>query len=238
MPPKPRSRWTERLTFGGRVSWAVGLALVLTLGLSLPAALFSRHGAPLFELGALVPDRVFHLEVWRLLTWPFLEISPFGLIFSCLMIYWFGRDLSDTWGPARLAKVEGLVLLGAGVATCLLALVDRELIVQPYLASYALTTTMLIAWGLSFPDRVVRLYFVLPITGFWMAWGTVAVSVVYAIYAGWARFVPELAAEAIMLGVLYRKVILRRLRKPPPKPPLQRKPKPSHLRVVKPEDLN
>src|SRR5258706_924834 len=154
-------RLREDLTFGGRIPWAVGLVLVLTIACSLVGAFGARHGPPLFELGALIPQHVLHGQVWRLATWPFLEPSALGLIFGCLGLYWFGTDLANEWGSPRFLAVFGAVMLAAATATCLVALVDPAVVDQVYLGSWTATSAMVVAWGLWFPDRVVRTYFVL-----------------------------------------------------------------------------
>jgi membrane associated rhomboid family serine protease len=204
------ARWQRRLTFGGRLPWAVGLLLSLMVVLSLIAAFGSRHVAPLFELLALQPDLVWHGQLWRLGTWPFIEGSPVGLIFSCLTMYWFAPDLAAVWGSRRFLGVFGGVVLAASVVTCLIALADPEVREHSYLGSVAFTVALMVAWGLWFPDRVIRLYFFIPIRGYWVAWFTVGITVIYAIYAGWTSFLPELLAEASVLAWLFRRSILAR----------------------------
>ena len=203
-------RIQDRMTFGGRLPWAVGLLLTLVVGLSLVVAFGDRHAGSLFELTALSPVHVWHGQVWRLLTWPFIEPGPLGLIITCLMIFWFGRDLADAWGSRWFLLVFGGVVLGAALATCLIALVDASVMPQTYLGGWALTTAMIVGWGLWFPTRVVRIYFIIPITGFWLAWLTVAITVVYAVYAGWEGFLPELTAEAGILAWLFRHSLAER----------------------------
>ena len=56
----------------------------------------------------------------------------------------------------------------AGVATCLVSRIDKALLDHEYLGGYALGSALTIAWGLWFPDRIVRIYLVLPIRGFWL----------------------------------------------------------------------
>jgi membrane associated rhomboid family serine protease len=203
-------RIQDRLTFGGRLPWAIGLLLSLVVGLSLLVAFGDRHAGSVFELTALAPSQVWHGQVWRLATWPFIEPGPLALIFTCLFIYWFGRDLAEEWGSRRFLLVFGGVMLAAAVATCLIALVDASVMPQTYLGGWALTTAMVVAWGLWFPTRVVRIYFILPITGFWLAWLTIAITVVYAVYAGWEGFLPELTGEAGILAWLFRRSLAAR----------------------------
>lgn len=200
----------DRLTFGGRMPWAIGLVLTVTIVVSLTAAFASRHVLPFFELGALVPARVFRGELWRLVTWSVLERSPLSLLFGCLMLYWFGRDLAGLWGSRRFMAVYGGVALSAAIGTCLISLVDTSIKTYLYLGSVPLAEAMVVAWGLYFPDRIVRLYFIISVRGYTLAWLTVALTVVYAIYAGWDHFLPNLLAEGTMLAWLFRARVVSR----------------------------
>jgi membrane associated rhomboid family serine protease len=206
-------RWQQNFSFGGRLPWAVGLLLSATLALSLAVAFGDRHAGGLFDLVALVPAKIWRLQLWRVVTWSFVEPTPLGLIFGCLFLYWFGADLAGEWGSVRFLRVFGSVMLVAAGATCLVAQVDPPILDYPYLGTWALTTALVVAWGLWFPDRVVRLYFVLPIRGWWLAWFTVAITVIYAIYKGWDHYLPELLSEASILAWMFRKSILGRWKK-------------------------
>jgi membrane associated rhomboid family serine protease len=206
---RPKRQWQRDMTFGGRIPWAVGLLLTITVVLSLLTAIGGR-AAPLFDRMSLQPAAVWHGQLWRLLTWPFVEGSPFGLILACLSLYWFGPPLADRLGSPRFLSGFGGTMLVAGGGTCLIALVDREVMGSNHLGSWAMTTALVVLWGLSFPDNVVRIYFVLPIRGFWFAWGTVALTVIYCAYTGWAGFLPELLAEGTVLAWFYRKSLSRR----------------------------
>ena len=126
------------------------------------------------------------------------------MVFGCLLIYWFGRDLAGQWGSRRFLAVYSGIALVAAAGTCIVAVLDPPLLEQAYVGSWPLTEAITVAWGLWFPDRVIRIYFVIPIRGVVLAWGTVVLTVVYAIYAGWDRFVPNLLAEGAMLAWLHR----------------------------------
>jgi membrane associated rhomboid family serine protease len=195
---------SQRLTFGGRVPWVIGLIVVLIVVMSLTAAFVTRHGTSLFGYGALSPSLVWRGQLWRLITWPFLQPGPFNFIITLLMIYWWGIEVAVEWGSRWFLKVFGVLLLLSGVMTCLIAKVDPAVMAANYLGSFALTAAMVVAWGLTFPNRVIRLFFILRIRGLWVAWLTVGISVVYAVYSGWTQYLPELLAEAFILAYLYR----------------------------------
>src|SRR5947209_17847997 len=103
-PPKPAPITTTRgrsvatrvyyryMARFGRQSWQVGnvrlpavigALIALTLVTSLVGVIGERNGLPLIRLGILQPERVFHGEVWRLVTWVFFELHPYSLIFAC-----------------------------------------------------------------------------------------------------------------------------------------------------------
>lgn len=200
----------DRFTFGGRLPGAVGIILAVTIVTSLVAALGSRSVASFFELGALVPERVLHGEIWRLLTWSVIEPSPLRLLFACLLLYWFGRDLANEWGSRRFFTVYFGIAMIAGIGTCLLSLFDRDILGEHHLGSVPLAAAITVAWGLWFPQRIIRIYFVIPIKGVVVAWGTVALTVACAAYYGWAHYVPSLLAEGSMLAWLYRTPLVTR----------------------------
>jgi membrane associated rhomboid family serine protease len=205
--PKP---WQQNFSFGGRLPWAVGLLIAITVVLSLLTAFGDRHAGGLFDLVCLRPADVWRGQLWRLVTWPFVEPSPLGLVFTCLALYWFGAPLAEQWGSRRFLLLVASAMLVAGGGTCLIALVDAEVLARTYLGGWAMITALVLAWGLWFPDRVIRIYFVIPIRGYWVARLTVIVTVVFAVYSGWAGYLPELLAEASVLAWLFRRSILGR----------------------------
>lgn len=205
-------RVLDRFTFGGRLPYGVGLVIAVTVVLSVIVAL-GNHRTPLFEYAALEPARVYEGQVWRLVTWPFVQPGPLKLLFACLFLYWFGRDLADVWGSRRFLAVYGGVVAVAGIGTCLVALVYPSARDHVHLGDYAIAAAMTVAWGLWFPDRVIRIYFVIPLRGYLLAWLTVIVTVLFAIYLGWGAFLPELFAEGAMLAYLFRRTIRQRVGK-------------------------
>lgn len=200
----------EKLSFGGRIPWGVGLILTVTIASSLMVAFGSRHVLPLFELCALAPERVFRAELWRLVTWSVIEPGPISLVFGCLMLYWFGRDLAAGWGSRRFLSVYFGIAMAAAIGTCLIGLVDKAVLPQEYVGNWPLAEAMTIAWGLTYPDRIIRIYFVILIKGYTLAWLTLALTVVYAVYSGWEHYLPNLLAEGSMLAWMYRSPLTRR----------------------------
>jgi membrane associated rhomboid family serine protease len=187
----------------------VGLILV-TLVASIVAAVDSRGGGNLYNHLALLPSYIWDGELWRLATWILVESAPIALVSGCISLYWFGGDLVDEWGTARFVRFAAAVVLVAGAGTSVLALALDDVWQYPHLGGVALGSALVIVWALLFPDRRVRVYMVLEVGGPLLAYGTVAITVLFAIFYGIAFVLPELLAEATALAYIrFRRVAIR-----------------------------
>jgi membrane associated rhomboid family serine protease len=168
---------------------------------SIAAAVGARNGAAfLAEGGVLVGARVWHGEIWRLVTWVLFELSPIGLLFACLTLYWFGRDLVYAWGEKRFLAFYFGVAAAAGAVTCLVGLVWPVVAVFPYAGSWAALDGMLVAWGLMNAKRELHLFGLVRLTGRHLVWLTLGLTALYALFSGVAPFVPHLAAALLVFA--------------------------------------
>ncbi len=200
MPPvraRPRASF---FTGGGRFPPIIGLVIFVTVVASIVGAIGERNGFPLLRLGALIPDRLVHGEVWRLFTWIFFEREPIALVFACLSMYWFGRDLAYRFGPTRfvLMYLGGAALVGA--ATFAIAQLYSPLGAGAWVGSWPMQEALIILWASYYPTRQIRVYFVVPLGGRQLILLTLAGTVLFAIFYGVASFVPHFVAELIALA--------------------------------------
>lgn len=176
------------------------IGLVATLfGATVLGVLLAGAGVPLIAAGALMPDRVLQGEVWRLFTWTFFELNPIGLIFSCLMLGFLGRDLSSAWGHWRFVGMYLVLASLVGAGTCLAGLALPSVARQAYATAWPLGDALLIAWASHFPNRQILMYFVLPIGGRNLVYLVIAGTLLFALFGGMAMFVPHFLAIAIVL---------------------------------------
>ena len=166
--------------------------ILVTLAASLIAAI---DGGFIARHAALIPSRVVHGEVWRLVTWPFVEVGPLSLIITCVSIYKFGGELAYRWGDRRLQRFMFEVLLGAAVVTCVLALATGTRYMVR-LGGWAACDTLVIAWARQFPGATLRLYGLITLSGRQLINFTLASAAVIAVYYGPVRMAPELVACA------------------------------------------
>jgi len=185
--------------FPRRIPRVVVSIIVATLVVSIIAAVDARHGGGLYAHLALIPADVWRGQLWRLATWPLVEVAPLALIFACVSMYWFGGDLAQSWGERRFARFVGAIVLVAGAVTALVGMALPEARHHAYLSGWALGDALVIAWALRFPERRIRVYGLLWLGGPALAYGTFGLTVLFAVYYGAWPFLPELAAGAAAL---------------------------------------
>jgi membrane associated rhomboid family serine protease len=185
---------------GGRFPPIIGVIIAATFLASIAGVIGERNGVPILSKGALMPALVMKGEVWRLFTWIFFELSPMGLIFGCLALYWFGRDLAFRFGPTRFAigYFGGAVLVGAAVVG--LSFLWAPLREGVWLGSIPLQEAVIILWASYYPTRKLLLYFVVPLGGRTLVLVTIAGTLLYAVFSGFAALIPHFIAEGLALA--------------------------------------
>jgi membrane associated rhomboid family serine protease len=167
--------------------------ILLTLGASIIAAV---DGGWLARWTALAPSRIWQGELWRLLTWVFVERGVLGLVVTCICIYRFGGDLAPRWGDRRLRRFLVEVLGGAALAASLLAFVIDDIWSIRRHGGWAATDVLVIAWARQYPSAVVSLYGLLPLSGRKLIHATIGITALFAIFSGPLAMSPELLACA------------------------------------------
>jgi membrane associated rhomboid family serine protease len=203
---------------------SIPLPIAILIGVtffgSITAAILHHLKIPAFYYVALIPSQVFTAELWRLVTWPFFEDSPFSLLMACLMFYWFAKDLCRHWGAGRfIALLFGATLVISGTTVLLARFAWSPAFKFGYLGLWPLAEAMTISWALLFPDREIRLYFVLPVRSWTLILLTIGITALMAIYYGLTLMLPHFIAEALTLVYmgearrLYLRWKLKRLQK-------------------------
>jgi membrane associated rhomboid family serine protease len=124
---------------------------------------FLWQAGPFTDALLLDPAKVMHGEVWRLLTYAFLHSPDVWqhIVFNMLFLWWFGSDVESLYGPREfLAFYLGAALAG-GVIYQLVAMFQGDH-GQCLGASGAVTAVMVLC-ALHFPNRMILLFFILPV---------------------------------------------------------------------------
>lgn len=153
------------LRFAGPPGWGA-LRVVTRAGLLLTAAGYlAGLVRPSVEgLLAALPPAVFPgLQLWRLLTFPFVVQGIWNLLFALLLFWSLGVELEVEWGSRRYALFLLLATFSAGLlgtAAALLLGAGLAAGVGPG----GLLTALIVAWALRGPLLRVNFFGVLPMT--------------------------------------------------------------------------
>lgn len=165
------------------------------------ATLVSWLGAGwLAEWVALQPGRVWHGEVWRIVTWVLVEASPYGLVVTLASIYKFGGELAPRWGERRLRRFVLHIVIAAGVVTVLGALVSDQAWHMSRYGGMAVGDALCIAWARQYPTAQIQVFGLLTLSGQRLIWLTAGFAILMAVAAGPFVMAPELVA---CLGAAY-----------------------------------
>lgn len=152
--------------------------------------------------------------VWQLVTYPFFVLNPIGLVLGTLVYGWFASDLERAWGAALFVERWVTLTVGVALITALASIPLAVLRDHTLFGPTALLEGLVVAWGLTFPTRQVRLWFLLPITGQMLAWITGAFVVLSAVFGGpdAAPFsIPAAVSVGLAVGMVRFDLSLRRL---------------------------
>jgi len=157
-------------------------------------------------LAQVAPEHRPAFMPWQLVTYAFLHSKTyFGHIFFNMFGLWmFGRDLERLMGPKRFLTYYLTCVIGAGIIQLLV--VQYQGGVYPTLGASGGLFGILLAYGLTFPNRRVMLLFPpipMPAKVFVVVYGLLE------LFLGVSGFAPGVAHFAHLGGMLFGYALLR-----------------------------
>lgn len=147
--------------FGGPATWAVRkiiIANVIVFTLQVFEGLLKINVIETYF--GLIPIRVTQeFMIWQFVTYMFLHGGVFHILINMLMLYMFGNELERLWGTRRFLKYYFITGIGAGVCSWIVGIHAFAIIIGASGAIYGL----LLAYGLTYPNRIVFISFLFPI---------------------------------------------------------------------------
>jgi membrane associated rhomboid family serine protease len=141
---------------------------------------------PIERLGEFsVATAIFHLQLWRLVTFQFLHVGVEHILFNMIALYFFGPMIESYLGASRylafylLCGVAGPIMYVALWASGLLIHSPAAALVGASAGIFG----VLIAGAMVAPDSTVLIYGVLPMRLRTMAWVLLAIAA-YAVFSG------------------------------------------------------
>ena len=115
------------------------------------------------DYGALAFDGLRHGFVWQLLTYQFMHANLLHLLFNCLAIYIFGLEVENVLGKSRFLALYFSSGVIGGLVQVLAAMISYARFGGAVVGASAAGFGLVAAYAMLFPERILLLFFVLPI---------------------------------------------------------------------------
>ena len=124
-----------------------------------------------FRLFGLVPSSFLsELMVWQPFTYMFFH-APFyssvgisHILLNMLGLWVFGRELEQAWGKNNFLKYYFVTGIGSGLVTFLFQINSDSPVIGASGAVYG----VLLAYGLSYPNRMLYIWGIIPVKSLWL----------------------------------------------------------------------
>jgi membrane associated rhomboid family serine protease len=195
-------------TFGGRVPPVLGFLLAAILAATVVSWILRDASWAVLEPGLLARG-----ELWRLVSWAFVQDHPLTLLFGGLALYSFGLQLAHDWSQQRFLWTFLGLAAGAAAVTTLVAVVAP---VSPHLGMWPVVNALVLMWAMRYPEQQLNFWGLIPLTGrtvvLLLVFGTVLYGLAAGGLAGLFAFTPHFAAMAIGYGLTRGRFPTRRWR--------------------------
>ncbi|RMZ49236.1 rhomboid family intramembrane serine protease [Candidatus Marinimicrobia bacterium PRS2] len=159
----------------------------------------------LFSSFGLVPNQVWtNFKVWQLFTYLFVHGGFLHIFFNMFVLWMFGKDLEIQWGKNEFLLFYFTCGIGAGLMTVLFSINSIVPIVGASGAIYGL----LVAYGFTYPNRMVYLYGLFPLKVKYMVLGLGAIAFFASLSANQSNVSHITHLSGMIIGVLYIYFIL------------------------------
>ena len=121
-----------------------------------------------FPLFGLVPKLVWsEFMIWQPLTYLFLHGGIWHVLINMFVLWMFGSELERLWGKNHFYKFYFTTGVGSGIITMLFGLNS----ITPVVGASGAVYGVLLAYGLTYPNRTIYLYGIIPIKSRWFVLG-------------------------------------------------------------------
>lgn len=128
----------------------------------------SKSEGLFFPLFGLVPKLVWsELMIWQPVTYIFFHGGIWHVLINMFVLWMFGSELERLWGKSHFLRFYFYTGIGSGLITLLFNYQSTTPIVGASGSVYG----VLLAYGLTYPNRKVYLYGLIPIKSLWFVIG-------------------------------------------------------------------
>jgi membrane associated rhomboid family serine protease len=160
--------------FGFAVTPSVKRLLIANAAVFLVTSAF----AGLIPLLVFTPARFFP-QVWTAVTYMFVHLGIFHLLFNCLVLFFFGPPLEQRWGSRSFLKFYFI----AGMGGAVLSLAFPH---QSIAGASGAVYGVMVAFAMYWPENPIYFWGIFPIKAKWLVGFLVGLSLFYAVSGGQA----------------------------------------------------
>ena len=178
-----------------------GVKLLLIINISVFVLMeLSGQENILFQIFGLVPRAVFHeYKFWQTFTYLFVHGGFFHILFNMFVLWMFGKDLEVDWGKIEFLIFYFVCGIGSGLITVLANIHSPVVIVGASGAVYG----VLVAYGFTYPNRIVYLYGVLPLKVKYMVLGFGIIAFFASLSAAQSKVSHITHLSGMIIGIIY-----------------------------------
>ncbi len=140
-----------------------------------PGVYYLDHWFALNPLG-------YNFQIWQLITYQFMHGSFMHILFNMFALWMFGIEIENMWGSQKFLIFYLLCGVAAGVSQLVFPPLFNEQLAPTIGASGAIFG-VLIAFAMVFPNRLIFLYFFIPIKAKYLIIGYILLEL-YAVPQG------------------------------------------------------
>ncbi len=203
--------------FTRAVKWLVLTNAAVFLLISLLQAFTRNFGDVAFYVLSLVPQWVLHGALWQLVTYSFLHVGLFHILFNMLALWMFGAQLESDWGYRKFLEFYFFCVVGAALTTIAVSYTGLGGITPATntVGASGGVLGILMAFGLIYGEQEIMLFPIpLSIRAKYFVAGLVFIELISAINSagpGRARDIAYVAhLGGLLFGFLYVKLMPRR----------------------------
>ena len=167
-------------------------------------------GGGLFGLFALWPIGTGHFWPWQIVSYAFLHGSFEHLFFNMLGLWMFGAELEQVWGQKRYLQFYFASVVAAALTQLLVNALLGSMV--PTIGASGGLFGLLLAFAMVFPNRIILLFFVIPMKAKYL----VALYGLVELYQGVYIMNSGVAHFAHLGGMLGGLLTIRYWRRQPP----------------------
>ena len=146
--------------FPPAVKWLLIINVAFFLG---PRVLFFNLYT-FHQIFGLVPAKLFgNLFIWQPVTYMFLHGGTWHILINMFILWMFGSELERTWGTKEFLKFYFVAGIGAGLVNVVFSVFNSATWDIPIIGASGAIYGILVAYAMLFPNRLVYIYFLIPV---------------------------------------------------------------------------